>query len=174
MAWSGILLTIAGVTYVLWERSSSGGIQADWRLGLVFGGLFVIANAAGIILTKVGVTSVPAMDATFVRTLWAVVGLSFWGLVVRELVPWLRPLSNRRNLGIVLVASIIGAFLGTWWSVVALKYTHASVAATLNSTSPLFILPLSYFLLKERISMGAILGALAAVAGIGIYFSYIQ
>ena len=115
-----------------------------------------------------------AMDAAFVRTLWAVVGLSFWGLMARELIPWLRPLKNRRNVKIVLIASVIGAFLGTWLSVAALKYTHASVAATLNSTGPLFILPLSIWYLKERVSTGAMLGALAAVAGIGLYFSFID
>ena len=70
----------------------------------------------------------------------------------------------------LLIAAVIGAFLGTWLSIIALKYTHAAVAATLNSTSPLFILPLAVLMLKERISSREILGALIAVSGVGIYF----
>jgi drug/metabolite transporter (DMT)-like permease len=55
-------------------------------------------------------------------------------------------------------------------SVIALKYTYTSVAATLNSTSPIFILPLVAFFLKERVSAKAMAGALMAVGGIGLYF----
>jgi drug/metabolite transporter (DMT)-like permease len=169
-AWCGILLTIAGVTYVLWERTAQSERLLEWRKGLLFGVLFVLANAAGIILTKVGVEDVPAMDATFVRTLWAVAGLTFWGLMVREIVPWIRPLQKPRVLRVMTGAAFIGAFLGTWLSVAALKLTFASVAAALNSTSPLFILPLSVWLLKEHVSRRAVSGAIVAVSGIGLYF----
>lgn len=171
VAWFGLLLTIVGVTLVLWERAGTGGGNAHWRMGLWLGLLFVLANAVGIILTKVGVSEVPAMTATFVRTLWAVIGLGAWGIATRELHTWLSPLSHKRNLTIIVLASVTGAFIGTWLSVVALKYSAASVAATLNSTSPLFILPLSVWVLKEKLSFRSIAGACVAVAGIGLYFS---
>lgn len=171
IAWLGVLLTISGVTLVLWDRSSTTPGSTQWRMGLILGAMFVLANAAGIILTKVGVSQVAAMHASFVRTLWAVVGLSFWGLLTRELISWVKPIAHKRNLFIIVVASVIGAFIGTWLSVVALKYTDASIAATLNSTSPVFILPLSAWLLKERVTFKSITGAVVAVAGVGLYFS---
>jgi drug/metabolite transporter (DMT)-like permease len=171
VAWLGIGLTIAGVTYVLWQRTSTQhGVEA-WRSGVFFGLLFVAANALGIIASKVGVQEVPALEATFIRQAWAIAGLTFWGLMMRDLLGWVRPLRDKRLFKILLLAAVIGAFLGTWLSIVALKYTYVAVAAALNSTSPLFVLPLAMLLLKERIQAREVAGALAAVAGVGVYFS---
>ncbi len=177
LAWLGMSLTIAGVTYVLWQRVSQKNRQQSrekYRSGLFFGLLFVVANAVGIIATKVGVADVPALEATFVRQVFAVAGLTFWGLMMRDLLGWVTPLRDGKLLKILFIASVIGAFLGTWLSIVALKYTYAAVAATLNSTSPLFILPLAAFWLKEHVSLREIVGALAAVIGIGLYFSSLR
>jgi drug/metabolite transporter (DMT)-like permease len=171
MAWLGVLCTIAGVTYVLWQRAPEGGNQQVRQAGLFYGILFVLANALGIIAAKVGVSDVPAMEATFIRQIFAIAGLTFWGLMVRDLLGWVAPLKDRRVLKVLVMAAVIGAFLGTWLSIVALKYTHAAVAASLNSTSPLFILPLAAFLLKERVSVREVVGAVVAVVGVGLYFS---
>lgn len=168
----GLVMTIAGVAYVLWDRSESGAVSvtANWLKGIMFGLLFVLANAMGIIFTKVGVENIPAMDATLVRTVWAVMGLFFWGLVTRSMVTWTMPLKDKKLRNKLIIASIVGAFLGTWLSVVALKFTHASVAVTLNSTSPLFILPLAIWVLKEPVSRRAVSGAIIACLGIATYF----
>lgn len=178
LAWLGMTLAIAGVTYVLWQRTPRENTQQrpceKYRSGLFFGLLFVVANALGIIATKVGVADIPALEATFVRQAFAIAGLTFWGLMVRDLLGWVTPLREGRLLKILLVASLTGALLGTWLSVVALKYTYAAVAATLNATSPLFILPLAAFWLKEHVSWREVAGALAAVIGIGLYFSSLR
>ena len=166
----GLVLTITGVSYVLWERSPIKAEYAQWRLGLFLGLLFVLANALGIIFTKVGVKDIPALDATFIRTLWAVFGLVSWGLISRSLLSWVEPVKDTAVRNRLLIASVIGAFLGTWLSVVALKYTHAAVAVTLNSTSPLFVLPLAMAVLKEQITWRAVSGAFVAIMGIAVYF----
>lgn len=168
----GLVMTVAGVAYVLWDRSESAttSVSTHWVKGIVFGFLFVLTNAMAIIFTKVGVENIPAMDATLVRTAWAVLGLFFWGLVTRSMVSWTIPLKDRGLRNKLIIASVVGAFLGTWLSVVALKFTHAAVAVTLNSTSPLFILPLAIWVLKERVSRRAISGAIIACLGIATYF----
>lgn len=170
----GLILTITGVGYVLWERSPATEHDARWKLGLLFGLLFVLANASGIIFTKVGVKDVPALDATLVRTVWAVIGLAAWGTITRSFVSWIKPIKNPKLRNRLLVASVIGAFLGTWFSVIALKYTDAVVAVTLNSTSPLFVLPLAMLYLKEQISWRAVGGAFVAIMGVAVYFFSIQ
>jgi drug/metabolite transporter (DMT)-like permease len=155
---------------VLWFQAPQHKQEVQWRAGLIFAALFVLANAGGIILTKVGVENAPALEATFFRTAWAVAGLAFWGLITRDLLRWYIPLRNGRLLVLLLFAGFVGAFLGTWLSVIALKLTHASVAAALNSTSPLFVLPLALLMLKERITFQGVIGATVAVGGIGLYF----
>lgn len=172
LGWLGLGLTLAGVAYVLWQRAPGDhGNTHRWGSGLAFGIAFILAEAAGILMTKVGVAGIGAMEATFVRTVFAVAGLTFWGLAMGSFGQWTTPLRDRKTLGRLAVAAFIGAFLGTWLAVAALKYTHAAVAATLNSTSPLFILPLAAVFLRERISARAFAGAMLAVAGIGVYFA---
>jgi len=166
----GLILTIIGVGYVLWERAAVKIEYTQWRLGVFLGLLFVLANALGIIFTKVGVQDIPALDATLIRTLWAVFGLVSWGVLSRSLLNWIEPVKNSEIRNRLLVASIIGAFAGTWLSVVALKYTHAAVAVTLNSTSPLFVLPLAMVMLKEQITWRAVSGAFVAIMGVAVYF----
>lgn len=170
----GLALTIVGVGYVLWERTPDHEHNQKWRLGLLFGLMFVLANAFGIIFTKVGVKDIPALDATLVRTMWAVFGLAAWGMVTRSYVSWIKPLKNSAIRNRLLVASVIGAFLGTWLSVIALKYTHAVVAVTLNSTSPLFVLPLAMVMLREQITWRAVSGAFIAIMGVAVYFFSLQ
>ncbi|MDH5230375.1 MAG: DMT family transporter [Gammaproteobacteria bacterium] len=170
VAWMGLALTIIGVTYVLWQGAGENHASHQWRRGLIFAALFIAANAGAIILSKLGVATVAALDATFIRTAWAVAGLSFWALASRNLITQLKPLQIPELLRKMLLAGFIGAFLGTWLSIVALKYTHASVAAALNSTSPLFVLPLAMVFLKQTLDVKSLTGAVIAVIGIAIYF----
>lgn len=165
-----ILLTIFGVGYVLWERAPQGEGHTRWKSGVMLGLLFVVAEAAGIMLTKLGVQDMPSIEATFIRQTAAIMGFSVWGLATGSFLGWLRPLADSSLRGRVLVASLIGAFLGTWLSVLALKYTYASVAAAMNSTSPLFALPLAAWIMREKISQRALFGSLVAVLGVAGYF----
>jgi drug/metabolite transporter (DMT)-like permease len=66
------------------------------------------------------------------------------------------------------LATAVGTAGGIYLMVYGLQHTYAAVAATLTSTSPLFVLPLARFVLKERISARAVAGAAAAVLGVGV------
>jgi drug/metabolite transporter (DMT)-like permease len=171
MAWGGVALVVGGVAYVLWERTPEGRPVNNLGGGLFFAALFIVAEAVAILMTKQGVANIPALDATFIRQTAAVAGLTIWGLMAGTLLPKLAPLRDWKLAGHLVVAAVIGAFLGTLFSVMALKYTTAAVAATFNSTSPLFILPIAIWVLKERVSARAFIGAAAAVSGIGLYFA---
>ncbi len=83
----------------------------------------------------------------------------------------LRPLREPTQFGWLLLATFLGTFLGIWFQVAGLRYTaSAGVASTLSSTSPLFVLPLAFFVLHESLSLRAILGALLAVVGVALLF----
>ena len=174
---AALVLTVIGVTFVLWEKAPAAKNDSQiqhWKSGIFFGLLFVFAEAAGIIFTKVGVQELPSLQATFIRQTSAIIGLTFWGLAAGTFIGWLKPLENPRIRNRVIVASIIGAFIGTWLSVLALKNTHTTVAAALNSTSPLFVLPLAAYIMREKISPRAIFGTAVSVISIGVYFLTLQ
>jgi drug/metabolite transporter (DMT)-like permease len=53
---------------------------------------------------------------------------------------------------------------------VAIAHAHIGVASTLMSLTPIFLLPVSHFLFRERISVRAIIGTLFALLGVVMLF----
>lgn len=169
-AWIGILLVLGAVSFVLWERAPARTEGRRLRGGVAVGVVFVGAETFGIIATKLGIVEISALEGTLVRHLAATFAMGLWLGVAGQMRVQLAPLQNARLLGLVAGAGLLGGFLGMWLAVTGLKYTHAAVAATLNATSPLFVLPLSAWLEKEPVGRGAIAAAVIAVVGLGVYF----
>ena len=171
MSYLSLLLTISGVAYVMWSKAESSHKNVVWKSGLLVAGLFVLTESSGILLTKWAVFEIDSLEATFIRQVWGVVGLTVWGLIARELVSDFQPLKNNPALfKKLLLTSFIGAFLGTWLSVLALKLTFASVAVALNSTSPIFIILITVLFLREKMPASSIIGSIIAVVGVILYF----
>ncbi|MBI4803546.1 MAG: DMT family transporter [Elusimicrobia bacterium] len=170
-AWAGIVATIAGVNWVMWESVPKEAEGRSHKLaGIKFGVLSIFCNAAGIILAKVGVSSVSALDGTFIRFLWGMAGLLVAGGFSGKLKSWLAPFSDRKTIKLLLSAVFVAIFGGFWLFLVALKHIDASIAVVLNETAPLFVLPLAFFMLKEKISPRSVIGAAVAVAGVALLF----
>jgi drug/metabolite transporter (DMT)-like permease len=170
LVWVGIFLTVSGVAWVLWERMPQNKIVKNKSLGIKYSLISIICMTVGVIFAKVGVTSVSAIQATLIRLLWAVIGLTLWGCMNHQLKKWLVPLRNPRLLRSIFFVVFIVVFGGFWLSLVALKHIDASVASALNSTAPLFILPMAAIMLKEKVSIQAGLGAAIAVGGVVLLF----
>ncbi len=66
--------------------------------------------------------------------------------------------------------AVFGPFLGVWTSLVALKFIPAGIAATLNATTPVWIIPNVVLYYKEHVTCRAVLGALIAVGGVAVLF----
>ena len=166
----GIFLVISGVLWVLWERLPHDKIIQDKTLGVKFGILAVLCTTVGVIFAKIAITSVPAMQATFIRLFCGTVGLITWGVLRRQLKGWVKPFNNFRILQTVSYINIVVIFGGFWLSLVALKYIGASVAGTLNATAPIFILPMVALMFGEKISTRAVMGATLTVGGVALIF----
>ena len=67
---------------------------------------------------------------------------------------------------ILLIASIIGTSLGGYLYTEAARTAGATVMSLLASASPLFSLPLTYWLNKERITKYGFLGVLSTILGV--------
>lgn len=166
LTWAGIILILIGTSGTLWEHSQQGKTNKKKFTGIKYAILFVICNSLGIILAKIAVVSISALQATFMRLLWGVIGLSIWGGATRHLKEWVFPLKDIKTLKLMFLSAFIVIFGGFLLSIAALKYTSASIATILNSTTPLFILPLSAIFLKEKISFRKITSAGLVVTGV--------
>lgn len=170
LVWVGIFLTLSGVAWVLWERLPQNKIIKNKSLGVKYSFLSIICMTAGVLFAKIGVKDVPTIQATFIRLLWGCIGLILWGCLNHQLKSWLSPLKDFRLLKNISFVVFIVVFGGFWLSLLALKYIDASIASTLSSTTPLFILPMVAIILKEKISIRAVFGAAVAVIGVALIF----
>ncbi|MHA2280843.1 MAG: DMT family transporter [Promethearchaeota archaeon] len=77
--------------------------------------------------------------------------------------------SNKKSLHtwvLLIVASILGTSLGAYLYTEAIHLAGANVMALVASASPLFALPLTYFVNKEKISKYGFLGVLLTIFGV--------
>jgi drug/metabolite transporter (DMT)-like permease len=166
-SWIGAALTLTGVNIVLWDEGSPDDrSNKKWLSGIVYAVLASLCMALGIITAKVGVAETSAMQANLIRIFWGGIGLSLWGLAGNNLKSWMSPFKNTPMMKLILFSVFVVIFGGFWLSLVALKFIDASIASILNSTEPLFILPLTAIFLKEKVTMRGIVGTVVAVTGV--------
>ena len=165
----GMVVTLAGVVWVLMEKEN-GRSRFNLR-GVLFALFGAAGQSIGLILAKpVLLGGVDPLFATFIRMIAAT-------LCMTLLVKWL-PLGDFkgllaercRPLLFLLAGVLVGPFLGVWLSQIAIKLTHTGVAATLFSTIPVILIPITYFVEGERASLRSCLGAVIAVVGVALLF----
>jgi drug/metabolite transporter (DMT)-like permease len=73
-------------------------------------------------------------------------------------------------LGLLALGALLGPVLGVLSSLFAVQHAEIGVASTLMALPPVIILPISYFVFKEKIGWQALVGTLFAIAGVAILF----
>lgn len=166
-AWAGSLLVFAGIALVLWKRFPPESREKAVP-GIAYSLLSTLCTAAGVLLAKISLKELPALEATFIRQAWAAAGLAAWGLCAGQIKVWLAPFKAARIFKLLLFSSFVVMLGGFWLMMVSLKYMEASLSTVLSMTEPLFILPLTYFLLKEKVAFRELAGALIAFSGVAL------
>jgi drug/metabolite transporter (DMT)-like permease len=179
----GIFITIAGITWVVLERrfNHNGGhfkLVDDHpdRGSLLKGVLYALGaalgQALGLVLAKQGMFhaggKVEPLEASFVRMLVSLLFIWLIAAARGQLPQTVAAMKNHRAISYCAAGALVGPFLGVWMSLVAVKYIATGLAATLNSTTPVMILPLVALWYKEKITLRATLGAAVTVGGVAL------
>ncbi|MEE2755461.1 MAG: DMT family transporter [Myxococcota bacterium] len=164
----GILVTIFGVALIIDDREDSASEESD-KVGLMLAAAAALCQAVGNIGTKLGGHHAP-LEMGLVRITFGTVGLVILVLLTRKIRSELRPLKHGKTLFMVLVATLLGTYLGIWLQVAGLRFAPAGIAATLSSTSPIFVLPLAAIWLHDRLTGRSIWAALIATLGMALLF----
>ncbi|MGE3166697.1 MAG: DMT family transporter [Planctomycetota bacterium] len=178
---AGVILTLTGVAWVVRERGlaneSPGHFPSSPVVGLVYGVAGSVCQAVGALWAKQGIQALaavgaprPAMEASFLRLLAAVIAGLIVGLAARRLRVWGAQLRAPGHLPRLIPAAFCGTYLGIWFSLLAFQHTSIGVASTLTSTSPIFVLPLVWFFLRQKITVRALLGTCVAIGGVVLLF----
>lgn len=178
----GIGLTVAGIVWVVSERRgrkrgfTPEAEDDDSTRTYIFGLLFALGGAlgqaGGLILSKVGLANdFPTLSANAIRLFVAVLAIWILPLLHRCLTKDLTTLRAKPGVVVMItIGALIGSTLGVWLSLVAVQQTQVGIASTLMALTPIFLLPVGYFVFKETISWQAILGTLLAFAGSALLF----
>lgn len=173
LAWLGIFLTVAGVAWVVVERTPVQ-LQGQFQLkrGISLGLVAALAQASGAVLSRgaLATTAISPLWSSLIRLAGGVLVLLIWLLAKQASWQALQPLRSRSFLLGLTLAAFAGTYLGIWLQQTALKYTATGIAQALTATSPLFVIPIA-MATGEVVSFRAMLGALMALGGIWLLFS---
>ncbi len=169
LQWMGIAVTLAGVVIVLWNKVFQGSERSkSGTRGIVLGLLAMLCFSFSLIIAKQGMMTISSIGAVFIRMTAGTIGILIYGLFKRQIFDWLTPFRDVKMVLLFFVSVCIVTFGGFWLSLVAIKFLHVTVACALGATEPFFILPMTYFFLKERITWIEIIGSILTVGGIVI------
>ncbi len=171
---AGIVVTLGGIFWVVLVRPEEGNEQVRkvTGRGVLFGILASLGQATGLVLSQQGMTgdfspfagTLMRMIAAFV-TLWIMASLQRQAGITVE--------SMRRHpkvLGWVAFGALFGPVIGVSASLLAVQHAEIGVASTLMALPPVLMLPISYFIFKERFGWQAIAGTVVAMAGVAVLF----
>jgi drug/metabolite transporter (DMT)-like permease len=170
---TGILLALAGIAWVVMSHKEPPDTpRGHTRRGVIFGVLAGLGQAIGLVLSKQGMSGdFSPFQANAIRMLAAVAFIWAWAAVEGKAGATLTALREKPHaLRLLALGALVGPVLGVTSSLLAVQHAEVGVASTLMSLSPVILLPVSYFLLKERIGWQAVMGTILAIAGVAVLF----
>lgn len=168
---AGIALTLGGVIWVILERTSDQEpLHINAGSGVLFGVLAAIGQSIGFVLSKLGMAGdFSPFQGNAIRMLAATLVLWLMGAFQKDIGKTVQTMrQNPPILKILALAALIGPVLGVSFSLLSIQHVEVGIASILTSLPPIFILPISHFIFKERIGWQAIAGTLLAMAGVFI------
>ena len=165
----GMVITLAGVVWVILERASNPPPRGHRVRGVVFGLLGAAGQGLGLVLSKLGMAGeIDPLPATAVRMLAALIGAWLVAAATGRLGHFARLVRDIDSRKAIAGATVLGPVLGVWLSLLAIEHAKTGIAATLMAMVPVFILPLARYVRHEQVSPRAVLGAVIAVAGVAV------
>jgi drug/metabolite transporter (DMT)-like permease len=171
----GIFITLAGIAWVVLDQNGGNSetpLQKNYFRGILFALGGAMGQAMGLVTAKFGLSGdFSPVSANFIRM--AAAALAIWGLTIfqgqaRKTFQNLKPVPQ--VLWLILGGSITGPFLGVSFSLLAVQRANVGVASTLMALPPVILLPVGYYLFKERFSWQAVAGTFLAIIGVATLF----
>jgi len=176
--WVGMTITMTGIALVVLKRSERSSQKGKFDLvrlsypivgiALALGG--AVGQSAGLVLSKLGVKQYDAFAASQIRILAGIFGFALLFTILRRWRDIFIGLTFRKPILQLTLGAFFGPFLGVSFSLVAIKYTHTGIAATLMSVVPVLIIVPSVLFFKEKVTFKEVIGAILAVGGVALFF----
>ncbi len=169
----GIAITLSGISWVVFaRREANGQSDHDWRRGVLFGILAALCQAAGLVLSKQAMSGgFSPFAATEIRMLAAVASLWIVAALQGQAGKTVRTVrENPTGLKWAIFGSFFGPVFGVSGSLLAVQHAAVGVASTIMALPPVWMLPISHFFYKEKLTWQSITGTLVAIGGVALLF----
>jgi drug/metabolite transporter (DMT)-like permease len=170
---TGIVLALTGIAWVVMSHEEPPDTpRGHTSRGVLFGVLAGLGQAVGLVLSKQGMSGeFSPFQANAIRMLAAVIFIWAWTVLEGKAIATITALRAKpRVIALIALGAVMGPLLGVSASLLAVQHAEVGVASTLMALPPVIILPISYFVFKEKIGWQALLGTLLAIAGVAVLF----
>ena len=175
----GMTLTFTGIAMVILNRQDNKSGKESKFFQFAFkhspkGLLFALGGAmgqgVGLVLSKYGMQDYDAFASSQIRILAGIVGFALiftlsgrWGRIFTAL-------RETKALLLTFGGSVFGPFLGVSFSLMAVAYTSAGIAASIMSVVPIIIIIPAILVFKEKVTFKEVLGAVVSSVGVILFF----
>ncbi len=179
---TGVLIIISGIILAVSENESETSVSPSDRKksayikGTVFAFAGALAQAAGLIIAKYGLTGTEAavhpVSANVLRISAGGIGLASMQLIKKEFFSDFKKMANLKIFSLMTSAALAGPVLGIILSLYALRMAPAGIVTTLMQMSPVILIPLEYAVYKKKPSLKKTAGAVLSVTGAAVLFVF--
>ncbi len=172
----GILITVSGVIWLtLSKKDSNAATQVGYtrdKRGIIYGIIGALCQGTGLVLSKYGMdyyeVKLQTMHAVWIRLLFAFSAAFIVSLLAGKLKANSKPIftNEKNNLPFLFFGTILGPIMGVTLSLFAIQKLEVAVAQTIFALLPLFVLPISLIIYKERITSQSVFACLLALVGV--------
>lgn len=174
----GIIITSLGVAWLSLSKAEHAKIpdygHGKISKGILFGVLSAICQGVGLVLAKKGFYNpnlgidINPIHATWIRMFTATVAIFGISFIAGKIKNVTQPLIYNQNNGIkfMVAGTIFGPVMGVSLSLYTISVLNVSLAQTIFSLVPVFVLPIAYWIYKEKITFKSLLGAVIATLGV--------
>ncbi len=168
---AAIVITIVGISWVILGRENKSHEQGQFFTGIMCGIGGAFCQALGLILSKKGLeNNFSALAGNIIRILIATVAIWIVALLRSEVSSTIAKLQNKKARITMYGGAFCGPFVGVWLSLIAVQHTYVGIASTLIALPPIFLIPLSHWIFKEKITVVSVLGTIVAMSGVALIF----
>jgi drug/metabolite transporter (DMT)-like permease len=174
----GMIITLTGVALVVLRKQDKddepgkfSGVKFSYPVwGIVLGLGGALGQATGLVLSKLGMHGYNAFASAQIRIISGVAGFSVLFFILRLWKNAYVAISNHKAMVQLSIGAFFGPFLGVSFSLLAVQFTDTGIAATIMAIVPVLIIPPSMILMKEKITVKEVIGAVLAVGGVALFF----
>ena len=161
----GAVFVIGGIFMIVRNNRAAAASKLTAK-GVVMTLIAATLWAAGSITLKIGLREVDTFTAAAIRVIISAILLTTFALSGKNQDRLKLRTYGTRNLILVASAGLLTYGIGATGYVTAMHLIGAGKTTLLTASAPVFLLPMSVLILKERLSLLALIGVFIAVAGI--------